>query len=98
MTSTHITIKRPNGQIETVIKDSLIPDVLRRQMEKATREGGRGEIIGWQVVTTQRGHVCNTVEPQSECCWRKRAEELEAIKDVVMPGATPEEMERVWNN
>lgn len=98
MTTTHITVRRPNGQIETVIKDSLIPDVLRRQMEKATREGGRGEIIGWQVVTTPRGHVCDTVEPKAECCWRKRAEELDAIKDVVMPSATPEEMERVWNN
>lgn len=96
MTQTHITIKRPNGNTEIVIKDGVVPMPLRPQMEKATREAGRGDIIGWKVVTTPRGHVCDTVEPKAECCWRRRAAELESVKNNKMPVATPEEAERFW--
>jgi len=32
MTTTHITIKRPNGQVETVIKDGVVPEPLRRDL------------------------------------------------------------------
>jgi len=60
MTQTHITVRRPNGQIEIVIKDGVVPEQIRPQMVKATRDGGRGEIIGWQVVII---HISEPTRP-----------------------------------
>ncbi len=49
---TQITIQRPDGTIETVIRPGLITSPsMRRKMTQATRGAGRGEITRWHTVT-----------------------------------------------
>lgn len=46
---TLITIRRPNGDIETVAREGYISNpAVRAKMVAATREAGKGEIIGWE--------------------------------------------------
>lgn len=51
MQQTRVTVRRPNGDIEYTIKPGTITDTtMRRKMTVATRQAGRGEIIGWAII------------------------------------------------
>ena len=51
---TLITVNRPNGTTEIIDVTSRVgvnpPSALKRQMESATRNAGRGEIVKWEQV------------------------------------------------
>lgn len=48
---TRIKVQRPDGTIEIVTRPGTITDrKLREQMAEATRNAGKGEIIGWEIV------------------------------------------------
>lgn len=47
---TQIKIQRPTGEIEIVIKPgAIVSNDLRQRMIDATRNAGKGEIIGWTI-------------------------------------------------
>ncbi len=66
---TQIRIQRPDGTIETVIRPGLITSpVMRRKMTQATRQAGRGEIVGWQTVThTTKQQGCRLYTRDQGC-------------------------------
>lgn len=48
-----LTIRRPNGQVETVVADNLqfaLSDAALEQARQATRDAGKGEILSAKVV------------------------------------------------
>lgn len=48
---TRITVRRPDGSTEIVAKPgTIIAPAMRRKMEQATRDAGRGEIVGWEII------------------------------------------------
>lgn len=52
---TRITVRRPDGTIETVTRPGTIIDqAMRRRMATATAQAGKGEIIGWEIVGDHR--------------------------------------------
>src|SRR3990170_1881114 len=46
---TKVTIERPDGSTEVVVRE-YIPVQMRAKATDATRQAGRGEIIGWEYV------------------------------------------------
>jgi hypothetical protein len=49
--STRITIRRPDGTIETVIHRETFGKVIEQQMIVATRNAGRGEILSFEIIS-----------------------------------------------
>lgn len=48
---TEITVVRPSGETEMIIRDGTITDEsMRRKMEQATRDAGKGEIVSWRII------------------------------------------------
>lgn len=61
MATTIMTIRRPNGDIERVEKPFPLTSAQRQQAIKLTKEAGRGDIIGFDVVAPKPvawSHCC----------------------------------------